>query len=140
MATVLGANAYWPASSSANGSNRIQKPEMAQLNGSVASSNSSASSLTAFNFEDSGVGAEDHTAAMNAFENGNSPHFYAPYQLQQLPHLNTIYQQPLYAPHLPFSNENAIGNNNTALFKDLDGSSKELFVAFALDSQKRLTR
>lgn len=124
MATVLGANAYWPpSSSSANAPNRPMQPsEMGQLNGSVTS-NSSASSLTAFNFDDSGVGTEDHTAAVG-FENGNSPHFYAPYQLQQLPHLNTIYQQPLYAPHMPFSNENSVGNNNTALFKDLDGSSK----------------
>ncbi|KAI6182743.1 Zinc finger and Homeobox domain containing protein [Aphelenchoides bicaudatus] len=112
---------HWQSSSSANGSNRqVQKSEMmGQMNGSVASSNSSASSLTAFNFDDSGAGTDDQAASLVGFENGN---FYESPQIQQFSNFNTIYQQPFYPPHLSFSNENLLGNNNTALFKDLDGS------------------
>lgn len=100
-------------------------------NGSVASSNSSASSLTAFNFDDSGVGTEDQTTAttMLALDSGTSPPFYAPTHPQhahQIPphHFNNIYQQHIYQQHMP--DENTIGNNNGPVFKDLDGSSKEL--------------
>lgn len=122
MATVLGTNVYWPPNSSA--SNRSQQNQTGMnINGSVGSSNSSASSLTTFNFDDSGVGTEDHQITTMMLENGTSPHFYAP--PQQLPHFNNIYQPhpPIFQHPSGSPSENVFGNNN-ALFKDLDGASK----------------
>lgn len=131
MATVLGTNSYWPSTAANTQTMRqAQKQEMGQINnnGSLASSNSSASSLTAFNFDDSGVGTEEHAVGttMLTLESGTSPPFYALQQNQPLPHFNNLYQQQSYQQHFP--DENTIGNNNGPIFKDLDGSSKELLL------------
>jgi hypothetical protein len=126
MTTVLGTNTYWP--SATNSSTQPQKQEMSQTNthGSVTSSNSSASSLAAFNFDDSGVGNEEHHQNTMIGINPNiSPSFYLPpHQSEELQHFNNIYNH--HSLHQYQQDENSIGNNNGPLFKDLDASSKVL--------------
>src|SRR4051794_8067572 len=77
MTTVLGTNSYWP--STASNTNANNQPTTRQQSKLELNGNDSSSSLTAFNFDDSGVGTEDHhtiTATNMAIDSDPSPPFY----------------------------------------------------------------